>query len=41
MSAIRIAEEFNLNLTLEHCTEGHLIADIFAGKGYKAAVGPT
>jgi len=41
MTAIRIAEEFNLDLTLEHCTEGHLIADIIGAKGYKAAVGPT
>jgi len=41
MTAIRIAEEFNINLTLEHCTEGHKIADIIAKKGYKAAVGPT
>lgn len=41
MTAIRIAEEFNLDLTLEHCTEGHKIADIIAAKGYRAAVGPT
>lgn len=41
MTAIRIAEEFNLDLTLEHCTEGHKISDIIAQKGYKAAVGPT
>lgn len=41
MTAIRIAEEFNLDLTLEHCTEGHKIADIIAAKGYRATVGPT
>ncbi len=41
MTAIRIAEEYNLDLTLEHCTEGHKIADIIARRGYKAAVGPT
>lgn len=41
MTAMRIAEEFNLNITLEHCTEGHKIADIIATKGYRAAVGPT
>ncbi|MFV9511483.1 amidohydrolase [Tepidibacillus sp. LV47] len=41
MTAIRIAEEFQLDLTLEHCTEGHLIADIIAEKGIPAAVGPT
>ncbi|MFT9487341.1 MAG: amidohydrolase [Tepidibacillus sp.] len=41
MTAIRISKEFNINLTLEHCTEGHKIADIIAENGYKAAVGPT
>jgi imidazolonepropionase-like amidohydrolase len=41
MTAIRIAEEFGLGLTLDHCTEGHLIADILAKKGYPAIVGPS
>ncbi len=41
MTAMRIAQEFDLDLTLEHCTEGHKIADIIAEKGYNAAVGPT
>ena len=41
MTAIRVAEEFDIDLTLEHCTEGHIIADIIAQKGYPAAVGPT
>lgn len=41
MTAIRISKEFNINLTLEHCTEGHKIADIIVENGYKAAVGPT
>ncbi len=27
LSALRFAEEFNLDLRIEHCTEGHLIAD--------------
>ena len=39
--AIRIAREFDLRLTLEHCTEGHLIADELARAGFPAAVGPT
>jgi imidazolonepropionase-like amidohydrolase len=26
LTAIRIAKEFNINLTLDHCTEGHLVA---------------
>lgn len=40
-SAIRIAKEFNLKLSLEHCTEGHLIAEELAKEGYPAIVGPT
>lgn len=40
-TAIRIAEEFGLRYTLEHCTEGHLIADYLAEKGVKAALGPS
>ena len=41
LTSIRIAKEFDVNLTLEHVTEGHLIADILAKEGYPAAVGPT
>jgi len=40
-TAIRIAKEFNLKITLEHCTEGHLIADKIAEAGYPVAVGPV
>ncbi len=40
-SAIRIAKEFDLNLTLDHCTEGHLIADELAAYGYPCLVGPS
>lgn len=40
-TAIRIAKEFNLRLTLEHVTEGHLIADELAREGYPVAVGPA
>lgn len=40
-TAIRIAKEFNLSLTLDHCTEGHLIADDIAKSGYPAIVGPS
>jgi imidazolonepropionase-like amidohydrolase len=40
-TAIRIAKEFDLNLTLEHCTEGHLIASHLAKEGYPAIVGPS
>ncbi len=40
-TAIRIAKEFGVKLTLEHCTEGHLIADKVAASGAPVAVGPT
>jgi len=40
-TAIRIAEEFDVNIVIEHCTEGHLIADFLAEKGVPAIVGPT
>ena len=40
-TAIRIAKEFGVKLTLEHVTEGHLIADELAETGYPMAVGPT
>lgn len=40
LSAIRIAKEFGLKLTLDHCTEGHLIADEIAASGFPVIVGP-
>lgn len=40
-TAIRIAKEFQVNLTLEHCTEGHLIAEELAKENFPLAVGPT
>ncbi|MBR5231302.1 MAG: amidohydrolase [Clostridia bacterium] len=40
-TAIRIAKEFGVKLTLEHVTEGHLIADELAAEGYPCAVGPS
>lgn len=40
-TAIRIAREFGLDLTLDHCTEGHLIAEEIARSGYPAIVGPS
>jgi imidazolonepropionase-like amidohydrolase len=38
---IRIADEFNLDLAIVHCTEGHKIADYIAEKKVPAIVGPT
>jgi imidazolonepropionase-like amidohydrolase len=40
-TAIRIAKEFDLKLTLDHCTDGSLIADDLAAEGYPAFVGPS
>lgn len=40
-TAIRIAKEFGLKLTLEHVTEGHLIVEELAKAGYPCAVGPS
>ncbi len=39
-SAVRIAKEFNLKMTLDHCSEGHLIAEELAQEGFPAIVGP-
>jgi imidazolonepropionase-like amidohydrolase len=41
MSAIRFSDEFNLDLRIEHCTEGHLIAEELAGRDLQVSVGPT
>ena len=40
-TAIRIAKEFDVKLTLEHCTEGHLAPELLAAEGYPMAVGPS
>ncbi len=44
LTAVRIANEFNLKYTLDHCTEGRLIADILkeeydAGQGENRGLG--
>ena len=41
LTAIRIAKEFDLMLTLDHCSEGHLIASEIKESGFPAIVGPT
>lgn len=41
LTAIRIAKEFGVELTLDHCTEGHLIAEKIAESGFPAIVGPS
>lgn len=39
-TAIRIAKEYDLQITLDHCSEGHLIAEELAKEGFPAIVGP-
>ena len=41
MTALRIAKEFGLKITIEHCTEGHLIVDELKEADVPVAVGPT
>ncbi len=40
LTAIRIAKEFDINYSLEHCTEGHLIVDILKDEKAKCILGP-
>ena len=40
-TALRVAKEFDVNITLDHCTEGHLIADELSKEGRGCLVGPT
>ena len=41
LTAIRIAKEFGVKMTLDHCTDGALIADELAEEGMCAFVGPS
>ncbi len=41
LTAIRIAKLFDLNLTLDHCTEGHLIDSAIKESGFPAIIGPS
>jgi imidazolonepropionase-like amidohydrolase len=40
-TSIRIAKEFDVNITLDHCTDGALIVDELVKEGLPAFVGPT
>lgn len=39
-TAIRIANEFDVKLSLEHCTEGHLMLDAVKNSGASVTLGP-
>lgn len=41
LTAVRIAREFGLKLTLDHCTDGELIADELAKEQVPVFVGPS
>jgi len=41
LTAIRIAEEFNLDFSIEHATEGWKIADVLAAKKVTCTIGPN
>lgn len=40
LTAVRIAKEFGLRMTIDHCSEGHLIMDELKEAGFPAIVGP-
>ncbi|MDE6846032.1 MAG: amidohydrolase [Lachnospiraceae bacterium] len=40
LTAVRIAKEFGLKMTLDHCSEGHLIVEELKQAGFPAIVGP-
>ena len=40
LNAIKIGKEFDLDVTLDHCTDGHLIAEEIAESGYPVIIGP-
>lgn len=40
-TAIRIAQEFSIDITIDHCTEGHLIAKAISASHFPAIVGPS
>jgi len=41
LTSIRIAKEFGVKLTLDHCTDGAVIADELALEGLPAFIGPS
>ena len=40
-TAIRVAKEFGVKITLDHCTDGAVIAKELAGEGLSAFIGPS
>ena len=40
-SAIRLGKEFGIDITIEHCSDGDVIADILEREGVPVNIGPT
>ena len=40
LTTVRIAKEFHLRMTIDHCSEGHLVAEDLKRAGFPAIVGP-
>lgn len=40
LTALRIAREFDIDMTIDHCTEGHRIAETLVREGRGVVVGP-
>lgn len=41
VTVLRLKREFDIDVTIEHCTEGHHIAEFIAQHDVKVSVGPT
>lgn len=41
LTAVRIAKEFDVHITLDHCTEGHLISKNIKNSGFNVILGPS
>ncbi|SDM28006.1 amidohydrolase [Sediminibacillus halophilus] len=41
VTVLRIKREFSIDVTIEHCTEGHLLAPFLAEHGVRVSSGPT
>ena len=41
LTAIRVAKEFGVKMTMDHCTDGEVIAGELAKEGFPAFVGPS
>lgn len=41
MTAIRIAREFDIDISIEHCTEGDLVGEQVRDSGYPVTLGPS